>query len=451
MAELIKKVTNFLTKDIWHLDTSTLNRPSAALVYILKLFYATGRGYTENELGLRSMGLVYSTLLSIVPLLAFSASILKAFGVVENKMEPFLANFLEPLGDKGPEITSQIIGFIDNINFGVLGVVGLLLLIYTSVSLIMKIEDSINHIWNVRRGRGIFRRFSDYITILLLGPVLIFSAIALTTSFESNAVVQRILDIEPLGTLVLLAAKFTPYLLVFLVFTFIYLILPNTKVSVKSAFVSGLVSAVAWQTTAWIFAFTVAKSTKYASIYSSLAVLILFMLWVYINWLIFLIGAQLTYCHQNLNTLDLGRTIFRLSNKVKEKLAFMVMYLIGYNFYHDKGKWTFESIVEHLELPQESVEDTIKELEENNLILEVGEDTPYYLPAKDIESIKLAEILDTARINSETDVLETRHISEPGVDQITDRIDDAIYSSLGDLTLKDLVLGKGDMYQHERI
>ena len=442
MAELIKKVSNFLTKDIWHLDTSGLNRTRAGLVYIVKLIYATVKGYTENELGLRSMGLVYSTLLSIVPLLAFSASILKAFGVVENRMEPFLDNFLEPLGDKGPEITSQIIGFIDNINFGVLGVVGLLLLIYTSVSLIMKIEDSINHIWNVRRGRGIFRRFSDYITILLLGPVLIFSAIALTTSFESNAVVQKVLDIEPLGTLVLFAAKFTPYLLVFLVFTFIYVILPNTKVSVKSAFVSGVVSAIAWQTTSWVFAFTVAKSTKYASIYSSLAVLILFMLWVYINWLIFLIGAQLTYCHQNLNTLDLGRTIFRLSSKVKEKLAFMVMYLIADNFYHGKEQWTYNALVKHLELPQESIEDTIKELEDKKLILEVDEDPPYYLPAKDLESIKLTEILEAARINNETDILESRHLSNPEVDQITDKIEDTIHDSLGELTLRDLIIKK---------
>ncbi len=439
MAELIKKVSDFLTKDIWHLDTSGLNRTRSALVYILKILYATIRGYTENELALRAMGLVYSTLLSIVPLLAFSASILKAFGVVENRMEPFLTNFLEPLGDKGPEITGQIIGFIDNINFGVLGIVGLLLLIYTSVSLIMKIEDSINHIWNVRRGRGIFRRFSDYITILLLGPVLIFAAIALTTSFESNAIVQKILDIEPLGTLVLLGAKFLPYFLVFLVFTFIYIILPNTKVSVKSAFVSGVITAVAWQTTAWIFAFTVAKSTKYASIYSSLAVLILFMLWVYINWLIFLIGAQITYCHQNLNTLDLGRTIFQLSSKVKEKLSFIIMYLIGYNFYYDKERWTHDSLVKYLGLPQNSIEDTIKELERKNLIIEVGENTPYYLPSKDIESIKLTEIIDSARVNYETEVLESQHLSEPDVDRVTDKVENAIHTSLGELTLKDLV------------
>ncbi len=335
MAELIKKVNDFLTKDLWHLDTGSLNRFRAWLVYLLKLIYATFKGFSENELTLRAMSLVYTTLLSIVPLLAFSVSILKAFGVVDNQLEPFLENFMEPLGEKGTEITGQIIGFIENINFGVLGIVGLVMLIYTSISLIMKIEDSLNHIWKVRKGRSMVRRFSDYITILLIGPVLMFAAIGLTASFESNAIVQKVLAIQPLGMLVLLGAKLIPYLFVFLVFTFIYIVIPNTKVKFKSAFIGGAIAGIAWQTTGWVFAFSVAKSTKYAAIYSSLAVLILFMIWLYVNWLILLIGAQIAYCHQNLKTLDLGQTIFQLSSKVKEKLAFLVMYLIDYNFYHN--------------------------------------------------------------------------------------------------------------------
>ena len=152
MAELIKKVNDFLTKDLWHLDTGPLNRFRTWLVFLTKLTYATFREFTDNELTLRAMSLVYTTILSIVPLLAFSISILKAFGVVENQLEPFLNNFLEPLGEKGTEITTQILEFINRINFGVLGVVGLLMLIYTSVSLIMKIEDSLNHIWRIKKG-----------------------------------------------------------------------------------------------------------------------------------------------------------------------------------------------------------------------------------------------------------------------------------------------------------
>lgn len=445
MAELIKKVNEFLTKDLWHLDTGSLNKFKAWLVYLLKLIYATVKGFTENELTLRAMSLVYTTLLSIVPLLAFSVSILKAFGIVDNQLEPFLINFMEPLGEKGVEITGQIIGFIENINFGVLGIIGLVMLIYTSISLIMKIEDSLNHIWKVRKGRSLVRRFSDYITILLIGPVLMFAAIGLTASFESNAIVQKVLAIQPLGTLVLLSAKLIPYLFVFLVFTFIYAVIPNTKVKIKSAFIGGAIAGIAWQTTGWVFAFSVAKSTKYAAIYSSLAVLILFMIWLYINWLILLIGAQIAYCHQNLKTLDLGRTIFQLSSKVKEKMAFLVMYLIGYNFYHNEEKWTFDSLVNYLGLPQESVDTTLSELKDKNLILEVGDDPTFYLPAKDIEVITLAEIIDAARTNRETPLLEKRYLANPEIDQITEHIDDAIHGALGKMTLKDLVLNKTDL------
>ncbi|MCH7950037.1 MAG: YihY/virulence factor BrkB family protein [Candidatus Dadabacteria bacterium] len=444
MAELIKKVNDFLTKDLWHLDTESLNRFRTWLVYLVKLIYATVREFTDNELTLRTMSLVYTTLLSIVPLLAFSVSILKAFGVVDNQLQPLLANFLEPLGEKGTEITGQIIGFINNINFGVLGIVGLLMLIYTSISLIMKIEDSLNHIWKVKKGRSLVRRFSDYISILLIGPVFMLAAIGLTASFESNAIVQRVLSMEPLGTLLLFAGKLIPYLFVFLVFTFIYIIIPNTKVKFKSALIGGAIAGIAWQTTGWVFAFSVAKSTRYAAIYSSLAMLILFMIWLYVNWLIMLIGAQIAYCHQNLKSLDLGKRIFQLSSKLKEKLSFMVMYLIGYNFYHNKEKWTNDTLTQHLGLPQVSIESTIKELEEKNLILEVGEDPVFYLPAKDIEAITLTEILDAARVNKETTFLENRYLSKPEVDHLIENIDEAIHGTLGKLTLRDLILNKID-------
>jgi len=254
------------------------------LISFLRLVYVTVREFNNNELTLRAMSLVYTTLLSLVPLLAFSVSILKGFGIVEKQLEPFLVTFLEPLGDKGVEITNTILEFIGKINFGVLGIVGLLLLIYTSISVIKKIEDSLNIVWNIEHGRSLTRRFSDYISTLLIGPVLMFVALALTASFENNALVNRILSIEPLGTIVYLIGILVPYLLVIMVFTFIYIIIPNTKVKFKSAFIGGLIAGLAWHTTSWIFAMSVASSTRYAAIYSSLALLIIFMRWLYLNW-----------------------------------------------------------------------------------------------------------------------------------------------------------------------
>ena len=223
------------------------------------------------------------------------------------------------------------------------------------------------------------------------------------------------------------------------------MVIPNTKVKFKSAFIGGAIAGIAWQTTGWVFALSVAKSTKYAAIYSSLAVLILFMIWLYVNWLILLIGAQIAYCHQNLKTLDLGRTIFKISGKVKEKMAFLIMYLIGYNFYHNKDKWTFDSVVKELGLPQEAVDTAITELKEKKLILETGEDPAYYLPAKALEVITLNEIIDAARSNNETQLLENRYLTKPEIDHITEDVDEAINRALDNLTLKDLVLNKTEV------
>ena len=157
MSELIRKINYFFSRQLWRIDTKTLDRPRSILVNITRLAYITLREYRHNELALRAMSLVYTTLLSLIPLLAFSISILKAFGVVDTQLEPLLLKFLSPLGDKGPEITGRIMEFIGKINFGVLGAAGLVMLIYTSISVIQKIEDSLNIIWKITKGRSFAR------------------------------------------------------------------------------------------------------------------------------------------------------------------------------------------------------------------------------------------------------------------------------------------------------
>lgn len=440
MSELVKKINYFFSRQLWRIDTASLNRTRSMLVNLIRLAYVTFREYTENELTLRAMSLVYTTLLSIVPLLAFSISILKAFGVVDNQLEPFLVNFLEPLGQKGVEITNRIMEFIGNINFGVLGVVGLVLLIYTSISVITKIEDSLNIIWKIKKGRSLARRFSDYITTLLIGPVLMFAALGLTATLTSNTVVNKILAVEPLGTIFIIAGKIMPFVIVFLVFTFIYIIIPNTRVHFKSAAIGGAIAAVAWHVTSWVFTISVASSTKYAAIYSSLAVLIIFMIWLYLNWLIVLIGAQITFCHQNLKFLTVKKEVFTLSTKLREKLSLIIMHNVGYNFYFDLQRWSLDSLTEHLHLPHDPVEEAIDELANNKLIIETGDDPPYLVPARSIEKITLKEIIDSTRTNYETDVVEKKYLSMPEVDIISGKVDNAIDQALGDLTLKDLIL-----------
>lgn len=440
MTDFVKKLSDFFSRELWHIDINSHDRLRASVIKLLRLIYASVREFTEGELTLRAMSLVYTTLLSLVPLLAFSFSVLKAFGV-HNQLEPILYNFLAPLGDQGKEIAQKILQFVENMKVGVLGSIGLGMLVYTVISLIHKIEEALNHIWKIEKSRSLARRFSDYISIILIGPIFVFSAIGLTATVQSNTVVHKLLSIEPLGTCIVLLSKLLPYIFVSAVFTFIYILIPNTKVKFPSALLGGLVAGVLWQTIGWVFAAFVVSSTKYTAIYSGFAVVILFMIWLYMSWLTLLIGAAISFSHQNLKFLTLKKEAFNLSGKLKEKLSVLIMFLIGYNFYHDKARWTLDTLVDHLGLPPEPIQNTLNQLTNKKLIIETSDDISGYMPARDIETIKLKEILDTARNNKDvSNAIENRLSSITEVDAVLERVDDSIESALGEQTVKSLVL-----------
>ncbi|MGH8736211.1 MAG: YihY/virulence factor BrkB family protein [Burkholderiales bacterium] len=285
-----------LDRIVWRSPAEERPRAQARLVRLMRLAIVLVRDLAQGQLTLRAMGLVYTTLLSLVPLLALSFSVLKAFGVY-NQIRPMLLGFLGPLGEKGVEVTERIIQFIENINVGVLGSVGLALLLYTAISLVQKIEEAFNFIWHVSRARGIGERFSRYLSALLVGPLLVFSAIGITAAAASLGVVRDAMQIEAIGWLALQAGRLVPYVLVIGAFTFVYAFMPNTRVRLGPALAGGVVGGILWQSAGWAFALFAASSTRYAAIYSSFA--ILFMLWLYLSWLILLFGAAVSFYVQH--------------------------------------------------------------------------------------------------------------------------------------------------------
>ncbi len=440
VAEFYRRAVRFFSEELWRVDITEKKRFYTFLVKTFRLLYLAFKELTYGQLNYRAMGLVYTTILSIVPLLAVTFSVLKAFGVY-NIMTPILLNIFAPLGEKGEEITVRIIEFVDHIKVGVLGALGLGLLIYTVVSLIQKIEDAFNYIWNVKRPRSLARRFSDYMSVILIGPVLIFSAMGVTASVMSTSLMRRLGQIEPFGTIILYSGKVVPYLLVCGAFTFAYIFIPNVKVKLKSAFVGGLVAGVMWETTGWLFASFVAGSSKYTAIYSSFAILILFFIWIYLSWLILLIGAVITYYHQYPQLLGVKKELLMISNRLKERLGFVVMYLIAYNFHHNLHCWSIDGLVSRLGLPQPPVQDVITLLEKGGLLVETGDDPPCYLPARDIETIRLSDILRVVRMAGEDTMhVEKRYLNIPEVMSILDELDHSSEQVLGNRTLKDLVV-----------
>lgn len=437
--DIARKIKGFLTSELWNVDLAELSKRKVLAVKTLRLIYVAVRDYSEGQLTLRAMSLVYTTLLSLVPLLAVSFSVLKAFGV-HNQIEPFLLNLLAPLGPKGVDITDKVISFVENMRVGVLGSIGLALLIYTVIELLRKIEAAINSIWKISRPRSFARRFSDYMSVILIGPVLIFSAIGLTATVMSTAMVQRLLQIEPFGTAFYYGSKLMPYVLVCMGFTFVYIFVPSIKVKFRSALAGGIFAGVLWQTAGWAFAKFIVTSTKYIAIYSGFAILILFMIWLYLNWLILLLGATVSFYHQYPQFLHVRKESLLLSNRIRERLAFIIMYLVGWNFHWGKRAWTLNALIERLALPIEPVQEVLGELEKKSLLVESGAEPPEYLPARDIDMIRLKDILLAVRTAEENGfALEERFLSQPEVDKVIGEMDNAVVSALGDKTLKAVV------------
>ena len=429
-----------LLERIWEGKLEAIEPPRRWFIQTARTVFVLVRDIAEGQLTLRAMSLVYTTLLSLVPVLAVSFSVLKGFGV-HNQIEPFLLQVLAPLGEKGVEMTGLIIGFVDNIKVGVLGTLGLALLVYTVISLMQKIERSLNTIWHVASERSFARRFSDYLSVLLVGPVLVFSALGITGSVLNSEIVQWLAQYEPAGTILTTAGKLIPYLLIILAFAFVYKVVPNTRVSVRSAFVGALVAGILWQSAGLAFALFIASSTKYTAIYSSFAILIVTMIWLYLAWLIMLVGACIAYYHQHPEQL-VREPDDVLAPRNLETLTLAAMILIARAYRDRRQRATASLLATQLGLPTIRTQTVLARLREAGLIVIVDRDAADYVPAVDPGGVRVTEILAAVRGTAGSPAGKP----DPAMAQagaIVDQLEETASAELGALTLADLADSPG--------
>jgi len=426
-----------LDEFLWSSRLDEMPHWKSRLVWLGRLMYALGRDLTQGYLSLQAMSLVYTTLLSLVPLLAVSFSVLKGFGV-HNQLEPILLQALEPLGEKAVEVTQRIIEFVDNTQVKVLGTVGLAVLLYTVLTLIQKIEQVFNYTWHADVGRPFAQRFGGYLSVLLVGPVLFVSALGLSASVRSSAFVNAVLSIEPFGTLIDALSRLAPFVLLTLAFAFIYVFVPNTRVRFRSAMIGALAAAFLWQTAGWVFARFMVSSTQYTAIYSSLAILILFMIWVYIAWLILLIGASIAFYHQHPEYLTVRSRELRLSNRLRERLALLVAGHIARAYRSGAPAWTGEGLSNALGVPKSNAQRILTMLEKEDFLVRSADDPPRYLPAHAPDAISVKSMLDGVRCYEERESGCRGTAPDSGIGEIEGRIDEAIAAALGSMTLADL-------------
>ncbi len=433
----VGQILQFMKQDLWTIDLASLPFLHRTLVQTIRLAIAVGLEFRHRLLDARAAGLVYTTLLSLVPFLAVMFSVLKAFGV-HHQIEPVLAQALEPLGPKGEEVTGTIIGFVDNLKIGVLGAVGIAGLFYTTYSLIDKIEQALNAIWLVRQGRSWSRKFADYLSAVLVGPVLIVTAFGLLASVQSNTLVQHVLEIEPLGYLMVWAAKLMPFVMLCGVFTFLYKFIPHTQVRITSAFVGGIAAAILWGLAGELFAKFVAESAKYSAIYSGFAVLILFLLWLYTGWLIVLIGAQFSFFHQH-PTAYLSRLLWQQKTQgFRERLALTLLTLLTRRHMEGAPPLAPPELAIELNLPVSLVEEQVDHLVEDGLVGLLNKPEGVSL-IKPPELISVKEVLDAVREGSPDDARIPLDDGDP-ILSVLRRRDEAVEKALAGHTLQSLAI-----------
>jgi membrane protein len=425
-----RRGTSYLERGLWLSMPESRGRRLGAR--LLRIGLVVTREAQDPLLNLQAMGLVYSTLLSLVPFLAVAFSVLKAFGV-HYRMEPLLAGMLEPLGPAGAEITSRVIGFVGNMNVGVLGALGLAMLFYTVVSLVQKVEDALNRIWRVRRTRPHVRRFSDYLSILLVGPVLVFAAFAIIASIQSHAVVQRVLASTPLAAPVLgLIANVMPLVLLAAAFTFLYRFMPYTHVRLTAAAVGGVTGAILWHLAGMAFTALVAGSATYAGVYSSFAVLMLSLVWLQVAWLVVLIGGHVAHVHQHPVAYVMASGGPGVG--ARERAALSALLEITRRHVAGDRPRRAEDLARMIGLPLSALDDLVDVLVARGILARSSEPRGVVI-ARAPEGVRVLEILDAVHDPASSLALGRE---DEAVERVLGLRDRAVHEAIGHMTLATL-------------
>lgn len=382
---------------------------TARALRLLRYPYAVVRDVTLGDVNLRAMGLVYNTLLALIPLLAFSFAVLKVFGA-QRDLEPLVLEFFRPVGEAAADLTARVMAFVDGVSGGLVGSLGFALLLWTLLGTIQKVEDSFNYLWRVEQPRTLGRRIAEYLVLVIVGPVLLVLAYGLGIA---------------------------PPLMITALFIALYRFVPNTTVRWLPAVGGGLVAGLLWWLVSKVFADLYTHARSLTIVYAGFALIIAALVWTWAGWLMLLIGVQVSFYLQNPGYLRLGLVELRLSAAETEDLALRIMLLVGRSHVQGARRWDNEGLARALRVPGIAVAQVAGILEQARLL--AADETEAWLPGRDIDHITLREVLRTVRNPRSTLVDHEQAKPLPAVDALQAELQAASDSTLGERTLGQLV------------
>lgn len=395
MKKRIADIWKFLTYDIWRITEGEVTKTTFSLYNIIKTIYLSINRFTKDRIINKASALTYSTLLAIVPILAILFAIARGFGF-NNLMEYQIRHGFGGNSETTEAIFTFVDSYLSQTKGGVFIGVGLIMLLWTVINLVNNIEITFNRIWEVKKARSMYRKITDYFSMFLLMPILIVLSGGL--SIFMSTMLRHMSDFVLLAPIIKFLIQLIPFVLTWLMFTGLYIFMPNTKVHFKHAFISGILAGSAYQAFQFLYINSQLWVSKYNAIYGSFAALPLFLLWLQISWTICLFGAELTYAGQNIHNFSFEQDTRNISRRYRDFISVLVMSLITKRFEKNAPPYTASKISEECHIPIRLTNQVIYQLQEIKLIHEVVSDQKSeeisYQPSMDINQLNVAILLD---------------------------------------------------------
>ena len=442
---MISKIIHFFRRGVWEIRLKDVPPFKAFAIRCLRVVLLALNGFMNNGDQKTASVLTYYSLLNLVPLIGVAFGISKGFGL-EKMIEKQILQMAEKANWQS-DITSQILGFsqslLENAKGGLIAGVGVIMLFYTVISILGKIEESFNTIWEVRRPRTLVRKFTDYLTMMVLAPILfiISSSMTVLVASQVKVIVQKIALLGSFSSAIFFCLNLFPYLSIWILFTALYLVMPNTRVRLRSGILGGIAAGTIYQVIQWIYIRFQIGVTNYGAIYGSFAALPLFLVWIQLSWTIVLFGAEISYADGHYETFGFYPDYSRISSASKKMMVLRIFHLLVKRFSQGEEPLTLDQIAYTLEIPIRLTREFLSELVEVGLVTETSKDSSneiVFQPGRSIEQLTIQHVLDAYEKRGESSPPQASSEEAEKISNYLEEISKAIEKSPANVRLKEI-------------
>ncbi|MCQ2975564.1 MAG: YihY/virulence factor BrkB family protein [Bacteroidales bacterium] len=431
-----EEAKTFVTKGIWKKDTTVLGKLKHKMYEVLKIIIIATKGFSENKCSVNASALTFFTLLSIVPVVALAFAIAKGFGL-ENLLTRVIQNGFGANSEIGDYLIQFSTSMLDNTKGGLIAGIGVVMLLYAVFKLLSNIEEAFNYLWDIKESRSIVKKVTDYVSIMIFAPILLLTAASATIFLRTH--LQEVFSgyLTPFLNIII---GFVPFILMWITFTLLYLIMPNTKVKVKSALFAGIFTGTIFQIWQWIFVTFQVGVSSYGAVYGSFAALPLFLTWLQTSWMIVLVGCEIAYSIQIVSRYSMEHAVSDVSSRLEKRIAVLIMTKIVKNFAEGKKPKDAAQWADEIKISQRFFTYIAQKLVDVNLLAEIKterNDLRIFIPSTDINTISINTVCEKLDcLGNDDDFIVSKSPELDIIDQECQKIYQITNKQLGEKMLK---------------